>query len=285
MEKLANTKLKENLEYACLAKRQLAIKLDLEKSISDLDSEEIILLKKNLMHHGIICLPKQDIKPVELLNFTEKWGEVLALPAGLAFNNQEPNLPQIARVGNVRPDGTVIPNNTLAEYWHHDGDFWQSGENHIINFLYGVKIPTKGGRTGFLDTRKAYQELSEIEKAKLENSYIVVHSSDITDFKDAKEEEKPQNAKHPVCFPNPFTKEIALYLPESYTGINKDGQTIGFSKDYIEQIQAQQGIFQYVWEVGDLLIWDNLQVMHRSMGGYFDEARLLFRCQARLKDC
>ena len=263
--------------------RQIAIKFDIKKSITDLDEVELNLLKENLIHHGIICLSNQRIQPIDLRNFTQKWGEVLILPEGLAFNNQEPNLPEIARVGNVKPDGSIVPSSTLAEYWHHDGDFWQFGENHILNFLYGVSIPKQGGQTGFLDTRKAYQDLSEQEKTELQGSYVVVHSSDISDFNDSKEEEKPKDATQPVCFPHPISKQIALYLPESNTGIQKGDKILGYSKDFIDAIVEKQGILAYVWTAGDLLIWDNLQVMHRSMGGYFDEPRLLFRCQARVK--
>lgn len=271
------------LEDMLAQKRQIAIKINLEQSVADVSDEELVLLKKNLMHHGIICISNQHIKPVELRDFAARWGEVLKLPAGLAFNNQEPNLPEIARVGNVKPDGTLIPNSTLAEYWHHDGDFWQFGENHILNFLYGVQIPKQGGNTGFLDTRRGYNDLSIADKEKLADSYITVHSSDIDDFKAVTEAERPKDARHPVCFPNPFTKELALYLPESHTGIEKNGAVIGSSVDCIEKIQAEQGIFEYSWTTGDILIWDNLQVMHRSMGGYFNEPRLLFRCQAKLK--
>ncbi|MCD6020211.1 MAG: taurine catabolism dioxygenase, TauD/TfdA family protein [Bacteroidetes bacterium] len=277
------TDLQPYLKNVLSQARQIAIKINVERSISDLNAEELNLLKSNLMHHGIICITNQDITPVELKNFVERWGEVLKLPAGLAFNNQEPGLPEIARVGNVKPDGSLVQNSTLAEYWHHDGDFWQYGENHIINFLHGVQIPKQGGKTGFLDTRKAYNDLPHSEREKLADSYTIVHSSDIDDFKDVIESERPKDARHPVCLPNPFTKELALYLPESHTGIEKDGGVIGTSVDYIERIQAEQGIFEHAWTPGDILIWDNLQVMHRSMGGYFNEPRLLFRCQAKLK--
>lgn len=36
------------------------------------------------------------------------------------------------------------------------------------------------------------------------------------------------------------------------------------------------------WSPGDLVLMDNLQVMHRGMGGYGDHPRLLYRCQARV---
>jgi hypothetical protein len=60
------------------------------------------------------------------------------LPGGLALSNQEPDLPSITRVGNIRPDGSTIPSGRFAEYWHHDGDFW------ILDSPMRSSIPCKG---------------------------------------------------------------------------------------------------------------------------------------------
>ena len=35
----------------------------------------------------------------------------------------------------------------------------------------------------------------------------------------------------------------------------------------------------YTWGEGDLLLWDNLQVLHRAGGGFGDHPRLLLRTQ------
>lgn len=36
-------------------------------------------------------------------------------------------------------------------------------------------------------------------------------------------------------------------------------------------------MYEHEWEEGDVLFWDNMACLHRSMGGFFDEPRLLFR--------
>jgi alpha-ketoglutarate-dependent taurine dioxygenase len=40
------------------------------------------------------------------------------------------------------------------------------------------------------------------------------------------------------------------------------------------------GFYAHKWQKGDLLNWDNLQVMHRSSGS-FSGRRLLFRTQGK----
>lgn len=263
--------------------RQVGIKITLDKPVSDANTADIQLLKRALEVHGAVCLPGSNLTPLQLKEFSAKWGEVLLLPPGLAFNAQIASVPEVARVGNVAADGSVMKKHTAAEYWHHDGDFWGTGENHILNFLYCVKTPEVGGNTGFLDTRKAFLDLSEEEKKKLLNAYIVVHGSDIEDFKHLPAEAQPADVKHAVLLKHPHTGQQSLYLPESSTGIqDADGNLIGQTKDYVSKIEKNYKI-EYKWTEGDLLIWDNITTMHRSMGGYFDSPRLLLRCQARLR--
>jgi taurine dioxygenase len=264
--------------------RQLCIRIQLNQRITELTDEDIGLLLRVLSRHGVICISGQPVSPQELQDFTSRWGEVVVLPAGLALANQEPGLPSITRVGNIRPDGSIAPSVRFAEYWHHDGDFWPAGKNFIVNFLSSVRVPAVGGNTGFLDSRLACAMLDPAQKADLEGTYIRVRASEISDFKQAAPHEIPPDVQHPVLLPHPITGEIALYLPDSSTGIQKmDGQTWGTVESLIEASQQKLGILEHVWTAGDLVIMDNLQVMHRGMGGYADHPRLLYRCQARIR--
>jgi taurine dioxygenase len=236
-----------------------------------------------MVYHGLICFVGQPVQPQELDDFTSRWGEVIELTGGLTNENQEPGVPSITRVGNIRPDGSIIHDVHFAEYWHHDGDFWAPGKNFLVNFLSGAVIPSVGGQTGFLDTRRAYEILGDAQRKELEGASICVRASEISDFQNATPDELPPDAEHPVLFPHPVSQQIALYLPDSSTGIrSRDGALIGSPGDLIDPLMTDLGIYEHVWEVDDLLITDNLQVMHRSMGGYGDEPRLLYRCQARL---
>ena len=264
--------------------RQLCIRLQLDRDIRDLAHEDIRLLLDLLAHHGVLCLVGQPtIEPRQLHDFASKWGEVIELTSGLALTNQEPGVPSITRVGNIRPDGSIIAGVRFAEYWHHDGDFWAPGKNFIVNFLSSVQVPSTGGQTGFLDSRLAYDTLEDSQRTALADAYICVRASDISDFKKAEPQELPPNVRHPVLFPHPLTKQIALYLPDSSTGIQtRDGRSLGPVSNLVDSLQMKLGIIEHSWVEGDLLITDNLQVMHRSMGGYGDNPRLLYRCQARM---
>jgi taurine dioxygenase len=264
--------------------RQVGIRLHIDHAIGDLPAEDVRLLLELLTQHGVLCLVDQPpIEPRQLHDFASRWGEVIELTSGLALANQEPGVPSITRVGNVRPDGSIIAGAQFAEYWHHDGDFWAPGSNFVVNFLSAVRVPPTGGRTGFLDSRLAYDRLDDSQRAALADAYICVRASEISDFEKAAPHELPPDVNHPVLLPHPVTGEIALYLPDSSTGIQTgDGQPLGPVRDWVDALQDKLGIVEHGWSEGDLLITDNLQVLHRSMGGYGDNPRLLYRCQARV---
>ena len=271
------------LQYALEAPRQIGIRVTLGQPLIDLDETDLARIKSLLALHGAICLENQPLEPTELHDFVEKWGEVIKLTGGLTNKNQEPGLPSITRVGNIRTDGSIIPGVNFSEYWHHDGDFWAPGENFIINFLNSVVVPPVGGRTGFIDTLRAYALLTDLQKSELEGAWICVRGSEISDFKNAAVHELPADAEHPLLFPHPQTGKIVLYVPDSSTGIQSaDGQLISTSQSLIDSLILQAGIYEHEWQQGDLVITDNLQAMHRSMGGYGDNPRLLYRCQARI---
>jgi taurine dioxygenase len=263
--------------------RQLAIRLRIEKPLAVLAEEDIRLLLAVLAHHGVLCISsKPPVGPGQLRDFAAHWGEIIELPASLALSNQEPGLPSITRIGNIRSDGSIIPSVRFGEYWHHDGDFWPPGENFVVNFISSAKIPRTGGHTGFLDTRMGYEMLDNAQKAELTGATIRVSASGISDFKNAPAHELPPDVVHPVLLPHPLTGQISMYLPEGPDGIrNKEGEALD-SQRLINSIIEKTGVFVHAWSPGDLLIIDNLQVMHRSMGGYGNIPRLLYRCQARI---
>lgn len=290
MNKMEN--IKESGKIATLAEavampRQMCMKLTLGKPANEANAHDIEMLQRALQVHGAISLVGfSSLSPEELKQFAQKWGEVLRLPAELTGKSQDRDFPEVVRVGNVKLDGSIVKKHTWAQYWHHDGDFWEPEQNHIVNFLNAVEVPSQGGNTGFLDTRKAYLALSPEEKAELKGAYSVVDCNTIPDFAKLPEDQERPIVRHDVLAKHPTTGDVSLYLPQTDAGIQGETLSGVFAEDYIRKIEAdpKQGVREYKWSKGDLLIWDNTTVMHRSMGGYFDEARLLFRVQARLSN-
>jgi alpha-ketoglutarate-dependent taurine dioxygenase len=253
--------------------------------LKNLTLDQFTEIRQSIPLHGVICIKNQNLSEEELIELTKQFGTPILLPEALRFNNTIKKYPELARVSNILPDGTLLKNHTAAEYWHSDGDFWQPGKNYIFNFGYSLIVPEVGGYTGFVDLRLAYDSLSAELKETIENLEVVVSCDEIPDFKNIKKEDRQPDAAHRIKHEHPETKKTGLYIGHLFAKIKDLPQD---ESDHIisqlaKEIENQAHQYIHKWTVGDLLIWDNTSVMHRGMGGYKDYKRLLYRTQAFMK--
>lgn len=250
--------------------------------LNTISDNDYALIRKAVPKHGVICLKGQTLSADELVSLTKRFGEPVLLPAGLRFNNTEAEYPELARVSNILPNGTLINKHAAAEYWHSDGDFWQPGRNYLFNLLYSLIVPEEGGATGFADLRQAYTLLDANIKTRIKDLKVVVSCDEIPDFKDTPLEERQPDASHRVVHRHVETGQIGLYFGHTFATIKHvpEQESNDIVSALVEAIEQPECQYVHRWEKGDLLIWDNTSVMHRSMGGYGNHPRLLYRTQA-----
>ncbi|KAM3144693.1 hypothetical protein pb186bvf_003300 [Paramecium bursaria] len=229
-----------------------------------------------VFQHGVICVKDQQLDlSDELLPCN-----VIKLPAQFAFNNVQPDLPQISRIGNIKPDGTLVPGVKNAEYWHQDGDFWGFPKSFLLNWLLSKEIPEQGGETGFLDLLGGYEQLDQEFQEKLEGGYFDISVRDIDDFQNPNPADfgLPDSVRHQAVYSHPILQKKHLYVGSIFNTLHlKNGEKIA-TKTMIQEIENNKKLSYYhKYQKGDLLIWDNTTTMHRSMGGFFDKPRLLYR--------
>ena len=86
----------------------------------------------------------------------------------------------------------------------------------------------------------------------------------------------------PIVCQNLFNGRETLYL---CSGNNDVSTLVDYTDlkvtDILEEIISETGIYKHDWEVGDLVIWDNVSTMHRSAGDWEGGTRLLYRVQLR----
>jgi taurine dioxygenase len=253
---------------------------DLRK-MSDERFEE---LKTELVpKHGVILLKNQfNLTKDEIMAITERFGQPVYLPESLRFNNTYKEYPALARISNVLPDGTLLEQHKGAEYWHSDGDFWGPRRNYIFNFLYAETVPPVGGGTGLVDLRRAYRRLDNITQEEIKDLQVIVKCEDIPDFKGAPKEYLQPDAYHNIRHEHIVTGTVGLYIgtvqAKIYNLPQKESDRI--MAKLVDAITNPDDQLVHQWEAGDMLIWDNTSTMHRSMGGYFDHPRILYRTQA-----
>ena len=252
-------------------------------SLTDLSQHDMSRLISMVLKHGVICIKNQRLKPSELHQFTAKMGDCIVLHDNLAFNNRDSEHHSVVRISNIRSDGTLIENFKGAEYWHQDGDFNSGIKKSVWNVLYADTVPSVGGDTGFCDAQRVLSIMPKTLRDSLQEKSIVINPNDIPDFTNIVKEFSP--VTHEIILHHPKNNTPNLYL-----GGLDVARIIGVSEkeskaiidecvDYLTQFG---NAYFHKWQKGDVLIWDNLAVYHRSMGGYGNQKRLLYRTQARM---
>ena len=263
--------------------------LDLAK----LSEDEFDLAMRSLGDYGVLRFPKQELTAAELRAFSARFGD---LEVNVANSYQEPGLPEVMILSNIVENGKPLGLSDAGQSWHTDMSY--SKTIAFCNVLYGIRIPHRNGEplgnTEFCDQRAAYDALPEDLKSKLEGK-TVLH--DFNKFWEMMRREKgsarpalteAQRAakppvSHPIFLTHPITGRRALYANPGYSmRINELAQKE--SDEILEFLFEHQTKpefkFAARWQVGDVLMWDNMRLIHNAVADYrADEPRFIKRCQ------
>ena len=176
--------------------------------------------------------------------------------------------------------------------WHSDWSFQENPPSATL--LHSKIIPPVGGETLFINTQKAYEDLSEKIKNKIENLHVF-HSAAGPYADDgfyALEKNKDRSMKimpskkakevflHPLVRTHPETKKKSLFINPVYSlSINGYGkeESLRFLHELFSHLEQKKYIYSHSWEPNMLVMWDNRSVNHRAQGGYEGYKRLLHR--------
>jgi taurine dioxygenase len=138
--------------------------------------------------------------------------------------------------------------------------------------LHSLEVPPRGGNTYFADMFTAYETLPVHLKRAAEGK-IAVHDASRNSagllrkgYEEVKDVRETVGARHPLVRTDPGTGRRALFLgrrPNSYIV----GLEVADSEALLDALWAhatqQRLVMCHEWQVGDLLMWNNLAVLHR----------------------
>ena len=219
----------------------------------------------------VVVFHGQKLSDPQLIVFSKNFGELDPPgpnPYGEAFNKEHPELNIIS---NVIEDGKPIGNLGDGEaVWHADMTYAEVPPKAAM--LHSLEIPPTGGNTHFANMFAAYDTLpAELNKAA--EGKIAVHDASTNSagllrkgYKKVTDVREVVGAHHPLVRTDPNTGRKALFLgrrPNAYVL----GLEVPESEALLDALwaHATQPRFAmcHEWKVGDLLMWNNLSVLHR----------------------
>lgn len=252
------------------------------RDITTLTTKEIKQLKQSLWQKGVVIIKRQNLKASQLREFALKtFGNRIFGKAAIEIDPEiDPNLqtPGVRILGN--PKGLVakdkIEQKKLNRKWHQDGNRLTDLETLEVNSLravmdYGAKIPLQGQKgypqtTDFIDLLEAYNNLEYSIKRQLDRMYLN-HDRPILPAAKTNQEEC-QEKIHPIVSTHKITGKKGLYLGEETATLvgmkHRQKEAKEFWQQLLTLILACTPVYTHVWQPGDVVLWDNSQVMHRS---------------------
>tara|TARA_B100001248_G_scaffold255512_1_gene235334 strand:+ start:52 stop:906 length:855 start_codon:yes stop_codon:yes gene_type:complete len=263
--------------------------VDLDLS-NKLTQDQISFINQSWDERLVLVFKKQNLDDHKLINFSEYFGELDPPgpnPYGITFL---PDFPEINVISNVKDEkGTPIGNLGDGEaVWHADMTYLQLPPKAGI--LYALEVPENQGNTHFANMGLAYSELPSRLKNKIDGKILIhdsAHNSAGMLRKGYSEVDNPSDtpgARHPMVITDKSTNKKLLFLgrrPHAYI----IGLELEESENLLDEIweHATQEKFTWTqqWQRGDLLMWKNLNVLHKRDAFDPNTRRIMHRTQIK----
>jgi len=246
------------------------------------DAETIRAINRAWLDHLVIIFPDQQLSQEDLVRVTGYFGEQAAhsRPAKYFPKGYSEMLPGVMLISNIRENGEPIgalPDGEMM--FHHDMIHTEVPSKATL--LYSVEIPSSGGNTLFASGYAAYDTLDPVIRTRLEGRRAVHHYNyGSTQKGDTRGTEAYGECVHPVFRTHEDTGRKAVYVNRLMTvGIvdMPPGESEPLLNAVFNHAEKREFVYEHVWRVGDLLLWDNRCSSHARTDFPTTERRLMLR--------
>jgi taurine dioxygenase len=187
-------------------------------------------------------------------------------------------------ISNIRENGKLIGALPDGEMHFHSDQCYVE-RPAMATMLYAMEIPSQGGNTLFANGFRAYETLPDALKKKLAGKRAVHafdHNGSYGGSATLRSTLAPgaKQYAHPVFRTHPATGRKALYVNRLMTQRIldlPDDESRQILSDLFEHQENPDFVYEHVWTVGDLILWDNRSCLHARTDFSAAERRKLRR--------
>jgi len=231
-------------------------------------------IREALHRHHVLVIRGQKLQPASFLEFAKRFGP----PEPHVLDQfHHPEYADILVLSNVVRDGKPVGLADGGTYWHSDYSYLDIPARATL--LYSVEVPKVGGDTLFADQERAYEDLPEAMKARIEglvtlnvygNRDDLDQASRTSAFAPTEGQKEKRGAfliRHPLVRRHPYTGRKALYAV-SGTSFAIEGmpeeEGLALLRDLAAHSTQPQYQYRIQYGVGDVVVWDNASVLHSA---------------------
>jgi alpha-ketoglutarate-dependent 2,4-dichlorophenoxyacetate dioxygenase len=248
--------------------------LDLTRPLSP---DEVAAVHAGMDRYAVLVFHDQPLTDEQQLAFTRSLGEIEHAIGTSLRAPDEYRLPTtFADVSNLDKDNQIYAREDRRRLFALGNRLWHSDSSFKVipakySLLHARSIPSRGGNTEFADMRAGYDAIDDETRALVQD-LICEHSQlysrqqlGFTDFTD-EERERFKPVRQCLVRTHPVHRRKSLYLSSHAGGIVgwPVPEARAFLRDLNEIATQRQFVYSHRWRVGDLVMWDNRQTMHRA---------------------
>ncbi len=248
-------------------------------------------IRQAWIERGVLLFREQRLDEDALVAFSANFGPLELPPAselharGGGFARRS----EVWIISNVVERGRPIGSLGAGEAeWHSDMSYLERPPT--ASLLFASEIPQSGGNTSFASMTAAHDALPASLRARIERLHLK-HDASYTSAGELRrgapavdDPARAPGAVHPVIRAHPESGRAVLFL-----GRRRNAALVGVPREESERLldelfafaTAPRFAYEHRWRTGDLLVWDNRQVLHRRDAFDASARRIMLRTQVR----
>src|SRR5262245_54165739 len=241
-----------------------------------LTPDQVAAIEAGQERYAMLDVHDQKITDEQHMKFSQSFGPLEDARGGNITKAEDKRLQTgMNDVSNLGRDGQPLPRDSRVRLfnlgnmlWHSDSSFRSVPAQYSL--LSARVVNPTGGNTEFADMRAAYDALDGATQAQIQAlicEHSLMYSRGSLGMLDYSDEERAmfRPVRQRLVRTHPVTGRKSLYLSShagAILGMPMPEARI-LLKDLTEHATQPKFVYVHRWRVGDLVMWDNRQMMHR----------------------
>lgn len=238
-------------------------------------------LNRAFLEYSVLVVRDQNLSAAKLLNAVQIFGDVFEQHNTRFALPECPKIHYLSNQDHYADGKRYIPG--AGYHTDHSNDVMPPK----ATILFAVELPDTGGDTQFVNMQRAYKDLPDEMKARIDSLkamhvYQSKHSTrKLMGLTPEQQKKVPKSVIHPLVRTHPETGRKSLYLNpiriEEIIGMPAD-ETAPLLAGLLAHAIQEKFQYRHRWQSGDLVMWDNRCLLHKANGDYaHTENRYLYR--------
>jgi taurine dioxygenase len=233
----------------------------------------------------VLAIKRQRLEPAEYLAFARRFGRP---EPHVVDQFHYPGFPDILILSNKTENGRPIGLADAGSYFHTDYSYLAVPAR--LTMLYSIEVPRRGGNTLFADMAAAYDDLPAAMKSRIDGLTVLHHYGNRDNLDEAsrtaasklmpEQKAKMNWVRHRLVRTHEFTGRKALYAV-SGSSFEIEGMRADEGRALLDDLKAHalqdKYRMSYFYDVGDVVLWDDLSTLHSATLTDPSDARTLWR--------